>query len=334
MKDVHPIFIPNGYQINTRPTEHIANLIVSNISQGFHGCGAYAGGGVGKTSAQHYLSDHSSRWLIDSDRQLLGVAARMIMPSGVRRNDRAFWDMMNQRLHLANVISIDPGLALNRIVTWVATRCGQARVRRMVLFVDNSQRITDLEYQYLEDLDGLIAEKRLSLFLVLFRQSDSEGIDIGDDWMVRPSHTVRRWFMDTTPFRPLVGIADVTHALGRYDTAATWPTPDMPFSRYFAKAAFDRGWTLASEAALLCDSVKELRKEHRLPESEAWPMATFTLVVHHLLSEIAARNPEFNGFTTEDVRQALLYSGYLRLEYVRARMYLPEASGLDAIGAQ
>lgn len=320
----HPIFVTNGYQINTKPTEYGANFIVSNISQGHHGCSLYGGGGLGKTTAQQYLTDNAHRWLVDKNRQPIGIAARMVMPSGVRRTDRAFWTAMNHRLKLMNAVRIEPALGLERIVNYVKTRCGQARQRRMVLFIDNAQRITEAEYQYLEDLDGLLFEEKLSLFLVLVRQSDAEGVDVGDDWLDRPSHTVRRWFMDSAPFRPLTGIAEVTHALGRYDQSVTWPTPDMPFSRYFAKDAFDRGWCLTKDAATIFDGVKSLRKEYKLPETEAWPMATFTLVVHSLLSDFAFGRSDFNGFTPEDVRQALLKSGYLRLEFVRAKLRMPD----------
>lgn len=321
----HPIFIPNSYQIYTKPTEYLANFILSNISQGHHGCSVYGGGGLGKTTAQQYLTDNASRWLVNNKtKQQIGVAARMVMPSGIRRSDRAFWTAMNRRLKLVNAIRMDPGLGLERLVNFIRTRCGQARQRRMVLFIDNAQRITEAEYQYLEDLDGLVLDEKLSLFLVLVRQSDAEGVDVGDDWLERPSHTVRRWFMDTAPFRPLMGIAEITHALGRYDRSVAWPTPDMPFSRYFAKDAFDRGWCLSKDAPVIFDGVRSLRKEYKLPETDAWPMATFTLVVHSLLADIAHEKPDFNGFTPEQVRHVLLASGYLRLEFVRAKMRMPD----------
>lgn len=321
----HPIFITNGYQINTMTTTRLANFIVTNISQGHHGCSAYGGGGLGKTTAQQYLTDNASRWLVGPDKQPIGVAARMLMPSGPRRSDRAFWGVMNYRLNVSTALRVEPTLAQDRIRNFIRTRCGQARVRRMVLFIDNAQRITDGEFQYLEDLDAQLADDRLSLFLVLVRQSDAEGVDIGDDWLDRPSHTVRRWFMDTMPFQPLMGLREIAHALSRYDKSVTWPTPDMPFTRYFAREAFDRGWTLASEAGLIVAEMKALRKAYQLPESEAWPMATFTLVVHYLLSEVAARQEGFKALTAEQVRSALLATGYLRLEFVRARIRLPDS---------
>jgi hypothetical protein len=320
--DDHPIFIPNGFQINTIAIEVSANFILANIEQGHHGCSLYAPGGVGKTTAQQVLTDNVARWLVDRNGRQIGVAARMIMPTGVRRTNRAFWLAMNRGLNLNISTSIDPGLARDRISNFVLSRCALAKVRQMVLFIDNAQRIADVEYQYLEELDSRLLERHVSLFLVLVRQSDAEGVDIGDDWRERPSYAVRRWFMDTMRFQPITGLAELAHVCGRYDSVS-WPTDDMPFSRFFARKGYDAGWRFVKEAGLIYEEAQKLRQEFKLPVSDEWPMATLTLVVRYLLTEIAWQDPDFKGFTAAQVRCALRSSGYLRLEFVRAKMTMP-----------
>lgn len=321
----HPILIPNGYQINTRPTERFANFVRRNISEGFHGCSGWAGGGVGKTSAIIYLTENASRWLLDRDRKVMAVAMRMVMASGIRRSDRAFWASLNDRMGMGASRGMTSAVGMNKVRNLINSRCGQAGVNRLVLFIDNAQRITEAEYEYLEDLDSRILEDGLHLFLVLMRQSDAEGVDVGDDWRDRGSHSIRRWFMATTPFGPLLGIDEVTHALRAYDISA-WPTPETPYSRFFARRAFDNGWRLNGEAALIWEVVNDIRKKGKLPESESWPMATFTLMVRHLLYEIAFREEDFSRFTADHVVTALRSSGYLRLEYVRSRMRIPSGN--------
>jgi hypothetical protein len=318
----HPIHIPNGFQISTKPTEHLANFILQNVEEDHHGVPCYGAGGLGKTSAQEYLTEHVGRWLVDAQARPIGVASRLIMPSGQRRSDGAFYSAMNNRLKLSSCDRLPAQKGRDRLINFVKSRCGHAELPLMVMFIDNAQRITRGEYEYLADVDEQVTDAKLRLFLVFVRQSDATGVDVTDDWSDYPSHMVRRWFMATHPFQPLVGAADILHALGRYDRSATWPTPDMPFTRYFAQQRFDAGWTLASEGGLLMEQVNALRIEYRLPPSDAWPMATFTLTVRHLLANVASR-PDFVQFTPEDVRQALLASGYLRLEYVRAKLVVP-----------
>lgn len=321
--DTHPLLIPNGFQISTKPTERFANFILQNVEEDHHGAPCYGAGGLGKTSAQEYLTDHVSQWLVDANQRPIGVAARLIMPSGLRRSDGAFYNAINTRLKLSACDRLPAQKGRGRLINFVKTRCGQAQLPLMVMFIDNAQRITRGEYEYLADIDEQVTDAKLRLFLVFVRQSDATGVDVTDDWSDYPSHMVRRWFMATHPFQPLIGAADVLHALGRFDRSATYPTPDMPFSRYFATKAFDSGWTLASEIGQILEVVAALRTEYRLPPSDAWPMATFTLTVRHLLATVAASRREFTGFTPDDVKQALLASGYLRLEWVRARMTIP-----------
>ncbi len=319
----HPIFLPNGYQISTKPTENFANFILQNVEEDHHGVPSYGAGGLGKTSAQEYLTEHVSRWLVDSQSRPIGVASRLIMPSGQRRSDGAFYTALNNRLKLSNCDRMTAQRGRDRVINFVKTRCGQAELPLMVMFIDNAQRITRGEYEYLADVDEQLTDAKLRLFLVFVRQSDATGVDVTDDWSDYPSHMVRRWFMATHPFQPLRGAAEVAHALGRYDRSATWPTPDMPFSRFFAVTSFDAGWTLASEAGQILEVIAAVREEYRLPPSDSWPMATFTLTVRHLLANVAGQRKDFTRFRPEDIKQALLASGYLRLEYVRARLVSP-----------
>lgn len=321
----HPIFIPNGFHISTRPIEAFANYVLTNVELDHHGAPAYGGGGLGKTSAQEYLTANVSRWLVDRNNNPIGVATRLIMPSGPRRSDGAFYSALNLRLNLTTSDRLTAQRGKDRIVNFVKTRCGQAELPLMVMFIDNAQRITRAEYDYLADIDEQVTDAKLRLFIVFVRQNDATGIDVMDDWAGYPSHLVRRWFMSTHAYQPLVGLAEIAHALDRYDHFATWPTPDMSFSRYFAQAAFDNGWRLAGQAGLILEGIAALRAENKLPATDAWPMATFTLTVRHLLAS-AAQEKDFKDLTPAHVRAALLASGYLRLEYVRANLVSGEAA--------
>jgi len=321
--DRHLIFTPNGYQFSTKPIETAANFILQGVENDLHGCSLYGGGGLGKSSAVLYLTDHCAQWLVDEDEEPIGVASRFIMPSGIRRSDGAFFTAVCNGLKISNTDRLSPKRGKERFVNFVKTRCGQARQSLMVMFIDCAQRITRAEYEFLADVDEQLTDAQLRLFLVFVRQSDATGIEVSDDWSDYPSHMVRRWFMATHAFQPLMGTAEVMHALSRYDTEACWPTSDMPFSRYFARNAFDGGWTLAQQAQLLMDGVNALRLEAGMNATEGWPMQTFTHTVRYLLTNIAGRDPNFEQFTKEHVREALVATGYLRLEYVRANLILP-----------
>jgi hypothetical protein len=227
MMEKHPILIPNGFQIYTKPTEAVANFVLGHIENDHHGCSLYGGGGFGKTSAQQLLTDHASHWLVDEKRIPIGVASRLIMTSGTRRSDGAFYTAITNGLRLTNTDRLSARKAKERLINFIKTRCGQAEQDLMVMFIDNAQRITRPEYDYLADVDEQITDSRHRLFIVFFRQSDASGVDVADDWSEYPSHMLRRWFMGTQAFEPLCGASEITHALDRFDQKACWPTPDM-----------------------------------------------------------------------------------------------------------
>lgn len=316
----HPILIPNGFQIWTKPVESTANSLLSHIESGHHGCSIWGGGGLGKTSAQQYLTDHASLWLIDEKRRPMGVACRMIMPSGARRSDRAFYAAVNDALRVCSVDRLSAAKSKQRLVNFIKTRCGQLEQDLMVLFIDNAQRITRAEFDYLADIDEQITDANLHLFLAFFRQSDASGVEIKDDWSDYPTHMMRRWFMGSHAFLPLIGLIQIKHALERFDTSIFWPTPDMPYSRFFAQQAYDDNWRLSHETQLILQAINEIREAANIPPSDAWPMATFIGTVRHLLTVIAPRTPGFRGFKIEQIKEALSVSSYLRLEYVRANL--------------
>jgi hypothetical protein len=320
----HPILIPNGFQIYTKPTEAVANFVLGHIENDHHGASFFGGGGLGKTSTQQFLTDHAPRWLVDENRNPIGVASRLIMPSGTRRSDGAFYTAMTNGLRLTNTDRLSACKGKDRLINFVKTRCGQAEQDLMVMFIDNAQRITRSEFDYLADVDEQLTDAKIRLFIVFFRQSDASGVDVRDDWSEYPTHMLRRWFMGTHPFLPLNGIAEVTHALDRFDRSTCWPTSDMPYSRYFAREAFDSGWTLAGQAPLIMEVVRKIRSEANLAPSTAWPMATFTGMVRHLLAHIAPTTPNFREFNEPHIEQAIRVSGYLRLEFVRANLVLAD----------
>jgi hypothetical protein len=320
----HPILVPNGFQIYTKPTEAVANFILGHIENDHHGASFFGGGGLGKTSAQQFLTDHAAHWLVDEKRKPIGVASRLIMPSGTRRTDGAFYIAMANGLRLTNTDRLSARKAKDRLVNFIKTRCGQADQDLMVMFIDNAQRITRAEFEYLADVDEQITDAKLRIFFCFFRQSDASGVEVTDDWAEYPSHMLRRWFMGSHAFQPLNGIGEVTHALSRFDRLAFWPTPDMSYTRYFAREAFDGGWTLASQAVLIMEILAAIRNEANLAPSTAWPMATFTGTVRHLLAHIAPTTPNFREFSPEQIAQAVRVSGYLRLEFVRANLIITD----------
>ncbi|EIL90934.1 hypothetical protein [Rhodanobacter sp. 115] len=48
MEKKHPILVPNGFQIYTKPTEAVANFILGHIENDHHGASFFGGGGLAR----------------------------------------------------------------------------------------------------------------------------------------------------------------------------------------------------------------------------------------------------------------------------------------------
>ncbi len=170
----HPLFIESGYRINTKPVERMADFVLYNIQQGHHGCSLYSESGVGKSTAQDYLVETDWRWLVEDGRRA-GVARAIVATSDACRSPLSFWHALSHQLGMPRWSSARPHELRARIHNHMRAACGHADVRRYVLFIDSAQRLTNLEFQCLEDLDNLMSKDRLTLFLVFVYQSDQRA---------------------------------------------------------------------------------------------------------------------------------------------------------------
>ena len=76
---------------------------------------------------------------------------------------------------------------------------------------------------------------------------------------------------------------------------------------------------------IMCSRAYLSHKVKGPPSLLSFPPTSATVQkVSSLLADIAHDKPDFEGFTPEQVRHVLLASGYLRLEFVRAKMRMPD----------
>jgi len=315
--NVHPIYVSNGFQIYTRPLERYMNFVLSNINEDHHGSVGEGPGRCGKTSIQRYLCNHQAQWLQNVVGG--GIAARLIMPSGVRKSDGAFYASMGDALQLTASDRPGGSFKKDRIINYVLNRCGAAGVNLMVLFVDNAQNISLAELDYLCGIDDVLDENGVRLFVALMRQSDASGMDVSTALTAYPSHIVGRFMLGTHRVTGLRGFPEVAHGLQRYQHSNFWPAEsDNSFLANFAPAAVADGYEFDSQTPMIMEVVRDIRVAAGLSPENDWPMKTFTSMVKFLLCNVAGRDPAFRSFHPEHIRAAIQASGYLQLEYAHA----------------
>lgn len=317
---VHPMLQVNGYQIVTKPIEVLMNLVLCAIEDGHHGLRAYGGGRIGKTTALRLLKTRSGEWLKGA-----GSTGSVRIPREIRRSKGTFIRSLSDEMQLRGPTSTSATREARRLAMHILDRCGKDGTKLFVLFVDNAERLHQDEFEYLLEIDDLVEERQVRLFLLLMRQSDACGASEDADFSRQPTHITGRYLLVSHEFTPLIGLPDLQHALAQLDSEACWPNREMPFTRFFAPGAFDDGYRLAKIAPKIARVLQDVRDQYSLPFSEALTMKSFSGIVRHLLTIIAYQNPAFSEFSVDDIRSAVLRSGYVELEQARTGLVIARA---------
>jgi len=311
---IHPLLQDEDRpRIATKPIESLGDAILLALEDGYRGIQVYGRSGDGKTYAAEYLTTHL-QWLRDSPAPTCWVT----MPRRTRITDTIFYKIFQQAMRLAHHPIASAVDRLSQIVDWIASECLRMKSRRFIIFIDEAQRLSADDYDFIANIDDAVHLDGYRLFCVFVNQSDDHGraSKSRDKLSELPPQAVRRFFMAEYTFRGLVGVDEFAHALGRIGALEH---DGVPFPACFAPAAYAAGWRLEQEAAGFVAALAELRAHHKLMGANDLSMAIFEPAARHLLIRVAPEKGVFREFAGEEIRTALITAGYLRLELLRAR---------------
>jgi hypothetical protein len=316
--NLHPMMEDdNRPKVATKPIESLGDAILIALEDGYRGIQILGRSGDGKSYASSYLSTHL-QWLKQP-----APTCWVSIPRRTNGSDNVFYKVIQGALKL----SYHPGSAaidrLGQIVSRISSDCQRAGSRRFILFIDEAQRLSVDDYDYLANIDDAVGVDGFRLLCVLVNQSD-DAKAFGKKWEARvngmPPHVIRRFFMAEHTFRGLEGLSEIAHALSRYDTAEHL---GVTFSAFFGPGAYAVGWRLASEASKFVAALNEIRQEAQLAGLSDLPMMIFELAVKRLLVNVAGCKDTFKEFTQGEIKEAILRAGYLKLEASRQRQGRP-----------
>lgn len=307
--------------IVTKPIEKLTNAILVSLQKGRRGIQVHGRGGDGKSMATKYLCGQSD-WL-NHPAPLYWLA----VPRRTNGSDSIFYKVIQDGLNLAYHRSSDAIDRLGAIRDRLKTDCHRHGARRVVIFVDEAQRLSDSDYEFLANIDDALTTVNLRLFCVFVNQSDDKDQKkVQESRRTRrweratpetlPPHIVRRFFMDTFTFTGLNGLSEISHALSRYDALEF---EGRSYTEEFAPAASKTGWTFAKTAHDFKNALTQLAKDNNLNQASDLPMMIFELTLKTLMIYVAQGSDSFTGFSITDIKDALVEAGYVTLEKSRAR---------------
>jgi len=221
--------------------------------------------------------------------------------------------------------------SLERLSRAIEEEAGHANATEVVLVVDNSEHFVLQDYKNLCKLQDMFAEE-IKLFFLFISQTDAELHGPDSVEAIAPPHVNGRFFVDRHPFTGLLWTIpekernkqdanDVALAFREYDQYLRWPESDGPtYTAAFAERAYKGGYRLEQDADRIKGEIATLCAREGLAEPRDWLMQTFEPFVFIVLTQIAGKDTEFSGLTSEQIQYALKASAYVWYEHFRQRV--------------
>lgn len=185
---------------------------------------------------------------------------------------------------------------------------------RIILFVDDAQRLFEIQYGWLMDIYNLLNRHGISLTVILVGQE--ELIHQKNAFIQsKKAQIIGRFMVHEYKFSGVKNITDIKTCLMGYDTVSEFPqSSGWSFTRYFFPDAFSAGARIESCAEDLFSIYSSLRQEYGIKKPFEIPMEYFTLTINYAMRRYGINGENAGWISREQWLEAVRNSGYIEAE--------------------
>ena len=200
---------------------------------------------------------------------------------------------------------------LNEFLVEKIERSGQDR---LILFVDEAQRLHEQHYNWLIDVHNEMDSHGLVLIVILVGQQQLLH-QFSAFQKTSKTQIIGRFMVHQLKFQGITSEKDLRACLASYDVKSEYP-PDSgcSFTRYYFPAAFESDLRLESYAALSWQAFREVREELLLPITREIPMQYFCRTVEYILTSFGTLEDLPTELSLAQWKDAIRKSGYADAE--------------------
>lgn len=197
-----------------------------------------------------------------------------------------------------------------------AARAGSGTV---LLFCDEAQRYNENEYEWLRDVHDALDRQQIKLFTFLVGQQEllaqKSALQIAGKTQI-----VARLMVEELAFHGIRNAEDVATCLNGYDQTAYPEGTQWSFTRFYLPQAFDAGYRLVSDAALLWNAFEAAHHKATLPGRLEIPMESFARAVEIVLKDSELRDAPGYCPDASLWAHAVRHSGYVQSRHATGRV--------------
>ncbi|MGM0883098.1 MAG: ATP-binding protein [Bacillota bacterium] len=308
----HPIE-QGQYVLPTLEINRLMDKIIQIITDGAPGMIVYGRPRLGKTKATTFAVTYLPEMLETPIPVFIADSKSYKVPSA----EKFFRDMLSD-FRFGFEGKKDEIVLRNQIVNLMHEKAERSNLRRIVLIMDEAQKLTEWQYDCLIDIYNQLMRRNIRM----------TTISIGQEQLVTrrsfflanaKSHIVGRFMPSEYRFRGITKIEEMEFVLQSYDESEFPPNSGWYYSRYYFPEAFDSGKRLTDFSSSLFNLFLDIRQEFGLSGKEVeLPMEYVAFTVENALKLNGANGKCSEWLSIEQWREAIQKSGYIESEIYMA----------------
>lgn len=205
-----------------------------------------------------------------------------------------------------------PKAKRDRLIEFLAERARGNNKKRVVILLDEAQKLHEMHFHWLVDLDNALDVRNVATTWLLFGQE--ELLHQHEVFVTaKQMQIIGRFMVHRHGFVGLQSESDFRICLDAYDDSEWTEHPTgsgWSFTRYYFPLAYDNGGRLAMLAGELWRAFKEVREEARLPQGAEVPMQYFASTVEYVLRRFGSLDTMSISISLNMWKDAIRSSGY------------------------
>ncbi len=198
----------------------------------------------------------------------------------------------------------------NRLTEFLIERAEHSGQNRIVLFVDEAQKLHEQHYKWLVDIHNELDRHNIALIVILVGQPELMH-QFSAFQLTNKTQIIGRFMVHQFRFRGLRGQKEIRACLANYDEGSEYP-PGSSFSltRYYFPEAFQAGFRLEECTPIIWRAFREVREEAQLPVKTELPMQYFCRTIEYALTRFGTLESLGREISLAQWKQAIQGSGY------------------------
>jgi hypothetical protein len=185
---------------------------------------------------------------------------------------------------------------------------------RLILFLDEAQKLHEQQYKWLIDLHNELDELGINFITLLVGQPELMH-QYSAFKLAGKMQVIGRFMVHQHEFHGVRNCDDVEVCLNGYDDNSEHPVgSSWSFTRYFYPAIFNSGWRLSHSSEDLWESFLQTHEKYGFVGEPNIPMQFFCRTVEHVLRRFGTLNEEFPNLSIKVWKEAIKCSGYVEAE--------------------